>query len=378
VTSRLHVAALFEYPVLNGAEHSWLANLPFLQGHGVRFTAIAPEVGELAESLTAANIEIVPFSCHDRRGQRRELEELRAELGGALRRTGGDVLHANSLSMSRLAGPVAKAANLPSLGHLRDIVTISHRAMSDVNLNRRILAVSAATLRWHIDAGLRPDIANILANGVDLQRFAPGRNSHDLLDELGLDHSCKIVGNVGQIGLRKAQDILLDAAEQLIQRYSGVHFVLVGQRNSDKQESLEFEQQLRRRVRRQPLRGRVHLLGRRRDVPELMRAFDVVVHSARQEPLGRVLLEAAATGRPIVATNVGGTSEIFPVDSAAAVLVPADDPLAIVQAVDPLLTDESRRRRLGAAARHRCEAAFGAETAAGGLLKHYRELVGDQ
>ena len=89
--------------------------------------------------------------------------------------------------------------------------------MSDVNLNRRILAVSAATLRWHIDAGLRPDIANILANGVDLQRFAPGRNSHDLLDELGLDHSCKIVGNVGQIGLRKAQDManLLDTAVKL-------------------------------------------------------------------------------------------------------------------------------------------------------------------
>lgn len=374
MTNRLHVAGLFEYPVLNGAEHSWLANLPFLQQRGVRFTAIAPVNGPLAESLQGAHVQIVPFSCHDATGTRYHIKELRSKLSKVLDRTKVDLLHANSLSMSRLAGPVTRAANLPSLGHIRDIVTISHRAMGDVNANTRLLAVSTATRQWHVGMGLRADLTHVLYNGVDLQRFSPGPKSVDLLDELGLRHDCRIVGSVGQLGLRKAQDVLLDAAKLVVQRHEGVHFILVGQRNSDKRESLEFEKQLQHRAQQLPLRGRVHLLGRRSDMVGLMRAFDVVVHTARQEPLGRVLLEAAAVGRPIVATQVGGTNEIFPDDLKAAVLIPPDDHKAIARALDVLLTDPVYGRRLGLAARRRCEAKFQAETSAVGLLHHYQML----
>ena len=79
----------------------------------------------------------------------------------------------------------------------------------------------------------------------------------------------------------------------------------------------------------------------------------LLVHPARQEPLGRVLLEAAATGTAIIATDVGGTREIFPPEGASASLVPPDDAAVLAQEIQRLLDDESERQRLRAAARAR-------------------------
>jgi len=99
-----------------------------------------------------------------------------------------------------------------------------------------------------------------------------------------------------------------------------------------------------------------------------------LVHPARQEPLGRVLLEAAASGLPVVATAVGGTAEIFPPGSHSAVLVPPDDPAGLAGAVLDLLADAPRRAALGAAARRRALAAFDAAGAAQRLAEHYRDI----
>ncbi len=99
----------------------------------------------------------------------------------------------------------------------------------------------------------------------------------------------------------------------------------------------------------------------------------ILAHPARQEPLGRVLLEAAASGVAIVATDVGGTREIFPPDSHAARLVPPDEPDCLADAMLEILGDGSLRTQLGAAARRRVVAAFSAERAAAGLVEHYRQ-----
>ena len=91
-----------------------------------------------------------------------------------------------------------------------------------------------------------------------------------------------------------------------------MHWLIVGERTSNKDESRNFESGLRSTAAQPPLAGRVHFLGSIADVPRLMTECVLLVHAARQEPLGRVLLEAAASGLAVVATDVGGTREIFP------------------------------------------------------------------
>jgi glycosyltransferase involved in cell wall biosynthesis len=193
---------------------------------------------------------------------------------------------------------------------------------------------------------------------------------------LGLSPAAVLVGGIGQIGLRKGWDVLARAAVRIVAAFANVHFVLVGERHSQKQESLEFEADLRRTTAVPPLAGRFHFLGRRDDVPRLLNEWALLVHPARQEPLGRVLLEAASSGLAIAATDVGGTREIFPEDGLAAQLVPPDNPQALAAAVERTLGDAGLRQRLGAAARRRVEEAFEARVAAAGLVRHYREVLG--
>jgi glycosyltransferase involved in cell wall biosynthesis len=108
----------------------------------------------------------------------------------------------------------------------------------------------------------------------------------------------------------------------------------------------------------------------------LLNELTILVHPSRQEPLGRVLLEAAAAGAPIIATNVGGTAEIFPPNSEAAILVPPNDPAAIAAAMEELLQDAEKRGQLRQAARRRAEQAFDLQTAVENLLSHYSAMVG--
>src|SRR5208283_4229615 len=110
----------------------------------------------------------------------------RRRLAEILLRQRGTLLHANSLAMGRLSGPVAAEASLPSLSHLRDIVTLSRQAVADLNRHRRLLAVSAATRQFHVAQGLAGEKTFVLYNGIDLEQIRPRAPTGYLHEQLGL------------------------------------------------------------------------------------------------------------------------------------------------------------------------------------------------
>ena len=120
-----------------------------------------------------------------------------------------------------------------------------------------------------------------------------------------------------------------------------------------------------------PLAGRVHFLGNRHDVAQLLSECTALVHAARQEPLGRVLLEAAACGTAVVATDVGGTREIFPLDWRR------DLSAARCRCNRQSRTTAVRRRttpnNAGSSVRRRAESAFEIGAAAQRLITVYQE-----
>ncbi len=277
--------------------------------------------------------------------------------------------------MSRLSGPVTAALDVSSLGHLRDIVNVTAAVVGDLNRHTRLVAVSRATRQWYVAAGLSEAKACVLYNGVDLARFRPRAPDGYLHREYGLPADACLVGAIGQIGMRKGLHVLLAAATAVVRAVRDAHFLIVGQRYSQKQEALDYERQLQAMAAAEPLRGHVHWLGVREDVHRLLNEFAVLAHAARQEPLGRVLLEAAAAGTPAVATDVGGTPEIFPPGTGSALLVPPDDAESLAAAIVRLLRDAELRAAIGRAARQRAEQAFDAQQAAEALAAHYRELI---
>jgi glycosyltransferase involved in cell wall biosynthesis len=367
---------LFEYATLSGGERSILATLDDVRGAGFDVTAIGPPTGPLAEELSDRGVGLLPLVTVDAEGNRFSQPRIREEIAQILRGLRPDLVHANSLSMGRLVGPVAADAGLTSISHLRDIVRLSRRAIEDLNCHRRLLAVSRATRDFHVAAGLSAERTRVLHNGVDLTRFCPRSATGYLHRELGIPGEARLLGTIGQIGLRKGQDVLLQAAGQLADVLPDVHYLVVGQRWSRKEESRQFEARLHQAA-TGPLRGRFHLLEYRDDVDRLLNELTLLIHPARQEPLGRVLLEAAASGVAVVASEVGGTAEIFPDSSRAARLVQPGDGEALVAAITELLGDSAARRSMAAAARRRAEAAFDITRATAGLIEQYREVLGE-
>ncbi|MFT5525703.1 MAG: glycosyltransferase involved in cell wall biosynthesis [Pirellulaceae bacterium] len=378
---------MFEYPTINGGENSLLAMAEQLSQLGVQFQAAGPPTGPLADRLQQQGIPILPLDLIDAAGSRHELGECRRRIDALLANASYDVVHSNSLSMSRIVGPVVRQRDVPSLGHIRDIVNISRRATTDVDLNCRVLSVSEATREHHCRAGLTPEKTFVLYNGVDLDKFQPRPPSFVLHRELGIPDTCPIVVSIGQVVLRKGLDTLLSAAFDVAAHFAAhfaapqartgdcqPHFVHVGARYSVKQEAIEHELELRRLSESDELSGRFHFLGARSDVRQILADSTLLVHTAKQEPLGRVLLEAAACGLPIIATAVGGTCEILPTAESGAV-VPVNEPAAVAREIVELLEDRTRRESMGAAARIVAEQNFDVRMRASELLGHYKAVA---
>ncbi|HJT32409.1 MAG TPA: glycosyltransferase [Pirellulales bacterium] len=368
------VAWLFEYPTLLGGERSLLAALGVLRSLGWQPLAVGPAEGPLADELDRQGVENVVFSVFDRYGARLPRPTLHDRLRQILEQRRPDLLHANSLSMGRLSGLVAAEAGLPSIAHLRDIVGMSAAAVADLNRHTRLLAVSRATRDFHTRQGLRDDLCHVCYNGVDLETFRLRAPTGWLHRKLRLPPETSIVLSIGQLVLRKGHDVLVRAAARLRESLPHLHWVIAGARFSQKAEAVQYEADLHAAVAAAGMSERFHFLGTVANVPELLSEATLLVHPARQEPLGRVLLEAAAAGVPCVATDVGGMCEIFGDAPAAALLTPPDDERALAEAVAALMAAPAVRVRLGQAARRRAEELFDAHANAAALAEHYRAV----
>ncbi len=370
----LHVAILFEFASLNGGERSMLAVMGELAENSLlEFSAIAPEHGNLADELRRLDIPVSPFTTRDADGKR-PAEEIRSALQRIIDKTRPDILHANSLSMSRLTGQLQNP-NVKRTGHLRDIIKLNKTVISDLNQNDALIAVSRATRDFHIQQGLQADRCRVVYNGVDLKRFVARNKSnirHQLFPEIPA--SAQLLLNVGQICLRKDQLTLARAVCKLLEERDDIFLLMAGARFSEKAESRAFESAIKNEFQLNGKSAHLRMLGQRDDVHLLMNSADLLVHTAKQEPLGRTLLEAAASGLPIVATDVGGTSEILAHDREAVLITPGDTS-TLTTAISRLLDDPSLKSSLAAAARTRMAEHFNVDEAAGNLVDFWLQLA---
>lgn len=370
----IHIGLLFEYATLNGGEQSMLSVLQILQSDDhFCFTAFGPGTGPLPDELTAVGVPVIPFDVRDEGGIKRPADRLLDDLRQTAARCQRplDLLHANSLSMARLVGQL-KSARFVRTGHLRDIIKLNRKVITDLNACDRLVAVSVATRDFHVSQGLDEGRCDVLYNGVDTARFCPRPSPrHELLP---VPADAVVVLNVGQICLRKGQRDLAYVVAGWPDGQPPLHLVLVGQRHSTKQESVAYEREIADIFARADRSDRLHRPGYRGDVARWMNAADLLVHTARQEPLGRVLLEAAACELPIVATQVGGTAEILN-DGQSAWLVPPDSAPCLRSAIREALQDSRAAGARAVAARRQICAQFDVRQAAWRLGEFWQQAV---
>ncbi len=351
-----------------------LAVLEALGQTDFEFIAAAPKSGILTDRLEQCGIQVFPLTLRDTKGQKRSVEQINSHLIELVTRIAPDFVHSNSLSMGRMVGRIASELPIPCTSHLRDIIRLNKSAVSDLNENAGLIAVSNATKGFHVEQGMLSDKVQVIYNGVDTELFHPAPAAGILKRELSLRDRAVLCANIGQICLRKGQTLLARAAVSLAEEFPEVHYLFIGQRHSQKQESIEYENDLHCIFQEAGIKDRLFCLGFREDIPVILNEVDLLVHTAHQEPLGRVLLEAASCGRPIVATEVGGTAEIL-TDRVSALLVRPDDVEALANAIRRMLMDRAYRIRLGQHARTQVIETFSLSTAATNIRMFWKSFL---
>lgn len=213
-----------------------------------------------------------------------------------------------------------------------------------------------------------PARIRVIYNGVQPARPIGPAERQARRAAWGASDETIVIGCVANYKPFKGLELLIRAAARLAARSDApeVRLVLVGE--GVLRSELE---QLRAQL---GLERIVILHGAEPEARDVYGAFDIAAHASEAEGLPNVVLEAAAAGLPIVATDAGGTREII-TDSATGLLVPVGDEDAMAAALDRMRRDHAERTRLGNAARDDVLARFGADRMVSEFAALYRELT---
>lgn len=230
----------------------------------------------------------------------------------------------------------------------------------------RFVTVSQDLNRWLVEEVRVPARkVRTIYNGVDTSRFAPGDRGA-ARRALGIPPEAGVVGTVGRLDPVKDQAGLMRAVAG-IQRARPTVLVIVGE--GPLRRALDG---LRDEL---GLGDRLRLLGERQDIPQILQALDCFALPSVGEGVSNAILEAMATGLPVVATRVGGNVELVR-DGETGRLVEVGQPEALARALAGYLSDPVVARRHGAAARARAERDFGLARMLNGYGELYRSLMG--
>jgi glycosyltransferase involved in cell wall biosynthesis len=265
------------------------------------------------------------------------------KLVGLIKRERIGVVHTHLSTASLLGAFAARLAGVHSVAHVHGLNSAACFRYSSL-----VIAVSEAVKRHLCAQGLNEGRIRVIHNGVDLERFRPAPAS-DAKVALGRDPKHPLVGVFGRLSPEKGQRIALEAMFLLLKDRPGARLLLVGD-GPDRAELLECARAL-------GIERVVEFAGFRPDTVSLLSACDVVLVPSAKEGFGLVAVEAMAAGKPVVATRVGGLSEIV-VHGETGFLVRPNDPNSIARSLAELIDDSSLCERMGRQGRERAEACF--------------------
>jgi glycosyltransferase involved in cell wall biosynthesis len=246
--------------------------------------------------------------------------------------------------------PILKAANRLAMRRAAHVVAISEALAHFVQSVEGIDASRIVTIRY----------------GLEPRAFPPEARS-DARQQLGLDGHSPVVGFFGRLIHQKGVDVLLDAFQQVWQRSPSVRLVIVGDGN--RRASLEHQ------AHTLGLDEAVTFTGWVNEAHRLMPACEVVVMPSRWEGFGLVALEAMSAARPLIASRVSALPEIV-ADGQTGILVPPEDPSALADAIQSLLSDPERALSMGQAGYDRLCACFSAGKMVQDTLSVYQDIAG--
>jgi glycosyltransferase involved in cell wall biosynthesis len=327
-------------------------------------------VGALGEIMQAEGVEVVAL------GRRPGLDlRIIGRLAHAIRSRRLQVLHAHQYTpffYGALAARFARAGTRVVFTehgrHYPDVVSAKRRVMNQVILRRladrttAVCAFSAGALREK--EGFRGTRIDVIENGIDVERFGLPADRALAKRAIGLDPRRRYISTIARFHPVKDHETLLRAFADVCGAVDDVDLLLAGDG--------PLRPRCEELVRARGMAARVKFLGVRRDVPAILRASDVFALTSLSEAASITLLEAMATGVPVVVTDVGGNPEIVRRD-VDGLLTPRGDAGALRSSLLTVLSDSKRAAGLGRSAAGRARDVYRIER----TISRYRQVYLD-
>lgn len=347
---------------LGGAERSLYELLCALPEDLIAPFACVPPDGPLARQFSLAEVPVhtAPLRRFRRTlhpflmlGQIRALIQATATIRNLVKDLKIDVIHANTDSAAMAAWEVSRETGVPFLWHCRDLRPLGRLAQMMAHSSARAIAISRAVEEHLIAQGVEKEKIRRIDNGIDLARFCRPEEKQAIREtvrnSLNIAPDAPVLIVVGAWVPWKRHEVFLESLADLRKEIPNAVGLLVGsdlfQQNSTYVKSLlEAAENLGLD------RDCLKILDEREDVPDLLAASDILISPSENEPFGRVLAEAGASGVPVIAVNSGGKAEIIK-DGQTGVLVPPGDVDTMTRTTLLLLNDPARRESMGTNAR---------------------------
>ncbi len=348
---------------VGGAERYVVTIANWMHARGAQ-VAVAAREGAMAEELDAG-VRFLPTDLHDLR-----LSLLRAagQVRGMLTDLQPEIIVTNSLVVTWVARLAQVRRRIP-------IVAVAHgwpaerysRVGPLMRIADRVVAVSPDVRDKLVAGGLDPARCQVVFNGVDCSPFGPREGAHREVarEAMGAGPDDLVVINVGRLTDQKAHQHVVTIAQQLRDHSPRLHFVVVG-RGPRKEE-------LQQLVADAGLQDRVHFLGARKDVADLLGSADIYLSTSDWEGMPLSTIEAMATGLPVVATRTEGSDQLL--TASCGIVCEVGDTAGLADALVQLATDDDARRSMGEAARTRALDQFGHDRMARELVAVLHEVL---
>jgi glycosyltransferase involved in cell wall biosynthesis len=232
----------------------------------------------------------------------------------------------------------------------------------------RIVALTNREKKDHLNLG----IANenkfvVIPSGVDLKKFKeiPYNKKQNFKKELGIPENALIIGSAGRLEPVKGPEFLIEAAALIIPEYPDTFFVFAGDGG--------LKRDLEKKALEIGIEKNIVFLGWRDGISEIISVYDIFVLPSLNEGMGRVLVEAMALGKPIVASNAGGIPDLV-THGKNGFLVPPKDPRELAHYIQILIEDEEKRAKMGEAGKEMAEN-FSKEKMVERIAELYKKLM---
>jgi glycosyltransferase involved in cell wall biosynthesis len=298
-----------------------------------------------------------------------------------VRETGVDLLHAHLMNAHTVAAMAGRLCGTPTVATLHGMSLHPQEISVARTTGSHTIVVCREAWSQALAVGLAPERVSLVPNGVDLATYHPmSAEPAEFRRTINVGPADLLVGFVGRLAWEKGPDKFLKAAEYILQRRPDVHFAMVG--------TGLMEKDLVATIRRAGLESRIHMIGLAREPHRIYPALDLLLHTSRADAMPLTILEAMASGVPVVAIGVGGVPEIVATGETGILVGTTEWPGIVSEypgdwegvalAALALLSNSARLKSMAGASVRRAQACFDIRQSAIMTSQIFRQLIGSR